>query len=63
MLRRFRCVQIFLKQYNIGEKPIVMLYAYINRHAGTPDTMKQSHLNVLTFSPPTAGCSEGLGAF
>ena len=24
------------QQYNIGEKPIVILYTYINRHAGTP---------------------------
>ena len=25
------------QQYNIGEKPTVILYSYINRHAGTPD--------------------------
>ena len=25
------------QQYNIGEKPTVILYTYINRHAGTPD--------------------------
>ena len=25
------------QQYNIGEKPTVMLYTYINRHVGTPD--------------------------
>ena len=24
-------------QYNIGEKPTVMLYTSTNRHAGTPD--------------------------
>ena len=24
------------KQYNIGEKPAVILYTYINLHAGTP---------------------------
>ena len=24
------------QQYNVGEKPTVMLYTYINRHAGTP---------------------------
>ena len=24
------------QQYNIGEKPTVILYTYINRHAGTP---------------------------
>ena len=25
------------QQYNVGEKPTVILYIYINRHAGTPD--------------------------
>ena len=25
------------QQYNVGEKPIVILYTYINRHAGTPE--------------------------
>ena len=25
------------QQDNVGEKPIVILYTYINRHAGTPD--------------------------
>ena len=24
------------QQYNVGEKPTVILYIYINRHAGTP---------------------------
>ena len=28
------------QQYNTGEKPTVMLYTYINRHAGTPDKDK-----------------------
>ena len=31
------------QQYNIGEKPTVMLYTYINHHAGTPDENKQKH--------------------
>ena len=26
-------------------------------------TLKESHLDVLTFFPITGGCSEGLGAF
>ena len=26
------------QQYNISEKPIVILYTYINRHAGTPES-------------------------
>ena len=25
------------QQYNIEEKPTVILYTYINRHAGTPE--------------------------
>ena len=31
------------QQYNIGEKPTVILYTYINRHAVTPE--KQRILN------------------
>ena len=32
------------QQYNIGEKPTVILYTYINRHAGTPEKQrKQKH--------------------
>ena len=29
------------QQYNIGEKPIVILYTYINRHAGTPEKQRK----------------------
>ena len=25
-------------QYNVGEKPTVILYIYINRHVGTPES-------------------------
>ena len=25
------------QQYNVGEKPTVILYIYINRHAETPE--------------------------
>ena len=33
---------------NVGEKPTVMLYAYINRHAGTPNKKeKQTRNNVV----------------
>ena len=35
------------QQYNIGEKPSVILYAYINVHAGTPNP--QSFLSVWGF--------------
>ena len=31
------------QQYNTGEKPTVMLYAYINRLAGTPGKNKIKH--------------------
>ena len=32
----FSNVTISGRQYNIGEKPSVILYTYINLHAGTP---------------------------
>ena len=28
------------RQYKTGEKPTVMLYTYINRHAGSPEKNK-----------------------
>ena len=28
-------------QYNVEEKPTVILYIYINRHAGTPEKHKK----------------------
>ena len=37
------------QQYNVGEKPTVILYTYINRHAGTQE--KQTRNNV--FSTPS----------
>ena len=45
--------------HNIGEKPNVILYTYINRYAGT----SESHLDVITFFSLAGGCSEGLDAF
>ena len=45
--------------HNIGEKPTVILYTYINRYAGTPEF----HLNVTSFFSLTGGYSEGLDAF
>ena len=39
------------QQYNVGEKPTVILYIYINRHVGTPDKkQKQNRNNVSTTS-------------
>ena len=49
----------YMCDHDIGEKPTVILYTYINRYTGTPE----SHLNVMTFFSPTEGCSEGLDAF
>ena len=45
--------------HDIEEKPNVILYTYINRYAGTPE----SHLNVMTFFSLTGSCSESLDAF
>ena len=28
------------QQFNVGEKPTVILYIYINRHAGTPENIE-----------------------
>ena len=35
------------QQYNVGETLSVMLYAYVNRHTGTPD--KNSNKTVAVF--------------
>ena len=39
------------QQYNVGEKPTVILYNYINRHAGTSEKQRQrntpSHMVVI----------------
>ena len=43
------------QQYNVGEKPTVILYTNINRHAGTPVKTKQrqcstpSHMVVIIY--------------
>ena len=36
--------------YNIGEKPTVILYTYINRHAGTPNKTKIKDTMSLVYS-------------
>ena len=36
-------VIILGQQYNIGEKPTVILYTYINRHAGTPAKQRRQN--------------------
>ena len=30
------------QQYDVGEKPTVILYTYIHRHAGTPDKKQKT---------------------
>ena len=36
-------VVILGQQYNVGEKPAVILYTYVNRHAGTPDKKQKQN--------------------
>ena len=35
------------QQYNVGEKPTVVLYSYINRHAGPPNKTKQKTMQYM----------------
>ena len=35
------------QQYNIGEKPTVTLYTYIDRHAGTPKKQRKKNKNKI----------------
>ena len=45
------------QHYNVGEKPTVILYTYINRHAGTPSKkQKQNRNNVVHHSPVLSTC-------
>ena len=48
------------QQYNVGEKPTVILYTYINRHAGTPDKKQNRNRNnvVHPFNMPNSGCGK-----
>ena len=61
-------------QHNVGFLPDMILLTQCYDHRGTTrfNAMKRffvficslwSHLNVLTFSPLTGGCSKGLDAF
>ena len=38
-------VVTFGQQYNVGERPTVILYIYINRHARPPDTTETKDNN------------------
>ena len=37
------------QQYNVVEKPTVILYIYINRHAGTPEKHLKKNRDKVTF--------------
>ena len=39
------------QQYNVGEKPTVIMYIYINRHAGTPPTPKRFDKTISQHPP------------
>ena len=46
------------QQYNVGEKPTVILYTQINRHAGTPEKTHMFHLvSVLSILSAVASIS------
>ena len=49
------------QQYNIGEKPTVILYTYINRHAGTPEKqrrLKSTLSNMVVIIHCYIGCDD-----
>ena len=48
------------QQYNIGEKPTVILYTYINRHAGTPEKQrKRKHCSTPSYMVVVIYCYIG----
>ena len=36
------------QQYNVGEKPTVILYTYISRHAGPPNKTQQKTMQYIS---------------
>jgi hypothetical protein len=38
------------QQHDTGEKPTVMLYTYIKRHAGTPDNKNKNILSIEAYN-------------
>ena len=49
------------QQYNIGEKPTVILYTYFNRHAGTPEkqrSQKNTSSNMVVIIYCYIGCDD-----
>ena len=49
-LNGFPYVVTLGQQYHVGEKPTVILYTYINRHAGTPNKTKTKDTMSLEYS-------------
>ena len=48
------------QQFNIGEKPTVMRYTYINRHAATPEKQrKQKHCSTSSNIAVIIYCYKG----
>ena len=48
------------QQYNVGEKPIVILYSYINRRAGTPEKNSKNNIDrALTIPSNIRGYQSG----
>ena len=61
-LNGFPMVVALGQQYNVGEKPIVILflYTYISRHAGTPDQEAKivvSHIRRVGCQPEKPSCT------
>ena len=52
------------QQYNVGEKSTVILYTYINRHAGTPEKQQKqcsstsSNMVVIIYCCYIIGCKD-----
>ena len=49
------------QQYNIGEKPTLILYTHINRHAGTPEKQqrqKSTSSNMVVMVNCYIGCDD-----
>ena len=45
------------QQYNVEEKPIVILYTYVNRHGGTPNKTKQKQCSTCRYFQHTHSMS------
>ena len=50
------------QQYNIGEKNTVLMYTYINRHAGTPEKSEKKNSNMVVIIYCYVGCEDEVTA-